>query len=422
MKILRKQRKFASYKEMCKALDIMPAPRGSQREVQREEIQKHYEMKVQKNKSIILNPLTEKGERIKNGQLVIIDGNEVDLCSKSLYCNTHINDYILYVALSKSNYINTKEGVVINCFKSMRLFKTLLLRGNINELSKYKAGSLNLVNEYVIRRLNAFVTYRLKKFEAEGLIETETYYQTMVGIEDKDGICDNGYASVEEVDMSVRNALEKLDLRTEYQAFENKYIREKFIKLRNEYFKSETGRILLAKRFVVRPKIENDNIKKYELSNKECQVILTSYYDIFREKLCYDLEHCREKNASVNARRKNANDWWHYRKEAQEIIQNYCAYMTSDKNNVFYSLDDLGDWEEQIKKLQEGRKQPFSELDYLYYDNQKFYDETDPFQKNEIDYYALSNITEEQLEKQREKDDWATEYFKEMYGSSESTN
>ena len=256
MKILRKQKRFPSYKEMCKELDIVPAPRGAERDAQKSEIQQFYEMNIQKNNSIILKPLTKKGERIKNGQLVIVDGNEVDLCSRLLYSKTHLDDYILYVALSRSDNINTKQDFIINCFKSMMLFQTLMLRDNVTELSKFKAGSLNLVDEYVIRRLNAMVTYRLEKFEHDGLIEIEQCYATKEGVKDKDGVVDYGYASMEQVESSIRNALEKLDLRSEYEAFQNENIRDKFIQLRDDYFYSETGRVLLAKRFYVRPKIE----------------------------------------------------------------------------------------------------------------------------------------------------------------------
>ena len=42
MKRFRKERKFSSYQQMCEALEIVPAPRGTKREKQKQQIAETY--------------------------------------------------------------------------------------------------------------------------------------------------------------------------------------------------------------------------------------------------------------------------------------------------------------------------------------------------------------------------------------------
>lgn len=54
MKKLRGKHHYKSYKELCAALDIDPAPRGQKREKQKRSIAKLYQMEVRANNSIDL--------------------------------------------------------------------------------------------------------------------------------------------------------------------------------------------------------------------------------------------------------------------------------------------------------------------------------------------------------------------------------
>lgn len=367
-------------------LDIEPAPRGEKREAQKAEIQQHYKMQIHRNKSITLTPLTEKSNKIASGQIVVIDGKEVDLCSNSLYKTTHIDEYILHMALMKSQHINTKQGFVINCFKSMRLFKELLARHDDTERAKYQPGSLNLVDEYVMRRLSAMVDNRLKRFGNEGFIKVHSYYQLKGG----------GEADIESVKFALSQALDEMGLRTEYQAYAYKETRERFLELRNHIFRQETGKELLAKRMEIEPLIyDEDELAKYHMINMDCMVTLTAFYDIFREKVCYDLQHPRTGRKSSENARKFAEKRLKYGKEAREIIQEYCVYETSpiDKSlrETFDCLDDIPNWKNKVDTFYEDMAGDITKLEKNPDDLPTEYDETDSSQKDEYNFYALAN-------------------------------
>ena len=52
MKRFRKERKFSSYQQMCEALEIVPAPRGTKREKQKQQIAESYKIEIHANNSI----------------------------------------------------------------------------------------------------------------------------------------------------------------------------------------------------------------------------------------------------------------------------------------------------------------------------------------------------------------------------------
>ena len=88
MKKLRGKHHYKSYKELCAALDIDPAPRGQKREKQKRSIAKLYQMEVRANNSIDLTRIPQKKatrqDKLDRGQIRVIDGMEVDLGSNLL--------------------------------------------------------------------------------------------------------------------------------------------------------------------------------------------------------------------------------------------------------------------------------------------------------------------------------------------------
>ena len=70
MKMLRGKHHYKSYKELCAALGIEPAPRGLQREAQKGNIQKTYQITVQPNNSIDLLRIPVKATGDKSGLLM----------------------------------------------------------------------------------------------------------------------------------------------------------------------------------------------------------------------------------------------------------------------------------------------------------------------------------------------------------------
>ena len=284
MKQLRGSHRFNSYKELCAALEITPASRGKQREAQKQDIQKMYRMTVHKNNSILLERITKESRaqedhrhKVESGQIKVIDGREVDLGSNLLYQDTHIDQLILFRAFGAEDKINTKEGFVISCFDRTKLFKELLKRNGL-ECAKYSAESLQLAHELIVSRLYAMVNARLTRFEKNGYIRIDRYYLLKGNYE----------ASIEEVQPSVDKALKKMGFKSEFQAYLSKERREQFLELRNDFYHEETGDSILCKRFEIHPLVpieeacgEDDLVP--DLSNKDIQIILTAFFDIFRE-------------------------------------------------------------------------------------------------------------------------------------------
>lgn len=140
MKKLRGKHHFNSYQQLCAALGIVPAPRGPQREAQKQEVQKLYQMSVRANNSIDLLRIpvkeAERQKKLDRGQIRVIDGMEVDLGSNLLYKNTCIDQLILFRALTTANRTNTKEGFVTSCFDRTKFFRELLTRGALDPEAK----------------------------------------------------------------------------------------------------------------------------------------------------------------------------------------------------------------------------------------------------------------------------------------------
>ena len=422
MKQLRGEHHFKSYKEMCAALGIDPAPRGDKREAQKRDIQKTYRMTVQKNNSIDLERITkdmrkqeERQRRMEKGQIKVIDGREVDLESNLLYQDTHIDQLILFRAYGAEDKINTKEGFVISCFDRTKLFKELLKRDGL-ECSKYSAASLQLAHELIISRLYAMVNTRLARFEKSGYIRIDRYYLLKGNYE----------ASIEEVQPSVNKALKEMGLKSEFQAYISKERRDQFLELRNDFYYEETGDSILCKRFEIHPLVpieeacgEDDLVP--DLSNKDIQIILTAFFDVFRERALYSIDRLAAariwKNKADKARNEN---WEKYQEEVKEIVRTYCAYMNNplhDEPQAFYSIDELQEYYENLgesitaldyahipdyaKYSEDAQREYLDQIKYAQGDQTSDYDEVNKKGKDDYDFYALSNMTEGKLDELR---------------------
>lgn len=411
MKKLRGKHHFKSYQQLCAALGIVPAPRGPQREAQKQEVQKLYQMAVRANNSIDLMRIpvkeAERQKKLDRGQIRVIDGMEVDLGSNLLYKNTCIDQLILFRALTTANRTNTKEGFVTSCFDRTKFFRELLTRGALDpEAKKYSVESMNIVHELVVSRLYSMVNTRLKRFEEKEYIQLRRFY--LLGNKDE--------ASVEEVQPYVELALREMGLKTEFQAYASKQTREKFLELRSEYYKRDYGEKILCKRFIIEPLLELDVQEFYVgcddtivyLTNRDIQIILTSFFDIFREKAIFDFERSIKPKLGKGRPSRKQKVMRQVKKEhieeVKEIINTYCAYMNTphikEKPRSFYSIEELADYygdeitfpwhlgpsddkmEELLMKYEEG-------------DTLDRYDEVDGGDKHQYDFYALSNLAEE---------------------------
>lgn len=422
MKQLRGSHRFNSYKELCAALEITPASRGKQREAQKQDIQKMYRMTVHKNNSILLERITKESRaqedhrhKVESGQIKVIDGREVDLGSNLLYQDTHIDQLILFRAFGAEDKINTKEGFVISCFDRTKLFKELLKRNGL-ECAKYSAESLQLAHELIVSRLYAMVNARLTRFEKNGYIRIDRYYLLKGNYE----------ASIEEVQPSVDKALKKMGFKSEFQAYLSKERREQFLELRNDFYHEETGDSILCKRFEIHPLVpieeacgEDDLVP--DLSNKDIQIILTAFFDIFREKALYDIDKLAAARIWKNKTDRTRNEKWQkYQKEVKEIVRTYCAYMNNplhDEPQAFYSIDELQEYYENLdesitaldydhipdyaKYSEDAQREYLDKIKYEQGDQTGDYDEVNENGKDEYDFYALSNMTEEKLDELR---------------------
>lgn len=407
MKKLRGKHHYKSYKELCAALDIDPAPRGQEREKQKRSIAKLYQMDVHANNSIDLTRIPQKKatrqDKLDQGQIRVIDGREVDLGSNLLYQDTCIDQLILYRALMAKDRIDTKEGFVISCFDRTKFFRELLDRDSL-ESGNYSVESIHLVHELVVSRLFAMVNTRLARFEEKGYIRTRRYYL----------LKGNSEASIEEVQPYVNQALKEMKLKREFQAYANKDCREKFLDLRSSLYERNGGRPIISKKFHIEPLIHLEARDSYEdedgmviadLTNKDIQIILTSFFDIFREKAIYDFE---KKTNPKNAKTRVSLDYIReckFRKEhfeeVAEIVNTYCAYMNRPINDIaqaFYSIKELEEYygETIDFSIALDYSHDTDETKYEEGDVADFYDEIDGDGKKQYNFYTLSNLTEEE--------------------------
>lgn len=411
MKNLRGRHHYKNYKELCAALDIVPAPRGSKREAQKQKIQAMYQMTVQPNNSIDLQRIpvkqAERQKKLDHGQIRIIDGMEVDLGSNLVYKHTCIDQLILFRALTTQDRTNTKEGFVISCFDRTKLFRELLARGALlSETQKYSVESMNLVHELVVSRLYSMVNTRLSRYEEKEYIRLQRFYLLKSGEE----------ASIEEVQPYVDKALHEMKLKTEFQAYANKATREKFLELRSSYYEEDYKEKILCKRFVIEPLLDLDVGDFYTgyddaivgLTNRDIQIILTSFFDIFREKAIFDFENSTKLKLGKGRPSKKQMMLSSLSKEqveeVKEIINTYCAYVNTplkkEDQQAFYSIEELADYYgDEIKfPLSLGLSDYEAEELLMKYedgDNLRRYDEVDGGDKKQYDFYALSNLTEE---------------------------
>ena len=419
MKKLRGKHHYKSYQELCEALGITPAPRGERREQQKKEIQETYRMTVQANHSIDLERRDKKEEahrqKLDSGQIRVIDGREVDLGSNRLYQDTSIADLILYRALTAEGKISTKEGFLLSCFERTRFFRELLTRGG-SACAQFSLESLHLAHELVIRRLYAMVNGQLRQFENQGWIRCDRYYL----------LKGNDEAELEEVRPAVEAALRAMGLRREFQAFTDRERRDRFIHLRNRIFQDMTGKEILCKRFEITPLIPPEHENYLVLTNKDIQIILTCFFDVFREKVCYDIDRARRSRfgkCSSLSRMQRQRHLEACAEEVKEIVQTYCAYVNKplhDEPTAFYSIQELQDYYEnlgtactaldytQIPDYEaclspEALAQLREEMIYEEGDTQLDYDEVNRNGKGDYDYYALSNMTGERLQALREE-------------------
>lgn len=200
----------------------------------------------------------------------------MDLGSNLLYQDTCIDQLILFRALTTKGKTNTKEGFVTSCFDRTKLFRELLTRGRlVSEARKYSVESMNIVHELVVSRLYSMVNTRLERFKKKEYIDLHRFYQLKNGEE----------ASIEDVQPYVEQALRKMGLKTEFQAYANKQTREKFLELRSDYYEQDYGKKILCKRFIINPLLELDAWECHVgyddtityLTNRDIQIILTSF-------------------------------------------------------------------------------------------------------------------------------------------------
>jgi len=132
MKKLRGTHKFKSYKEMCAALEIIPASPGKDRDAQMEMIRELYYITKKTNGSFVITRINramrskeKKSKKIDSGQIVTIDGAQVDLRGRGKYKDTGIYDYVYFKTFSEgfSGAEFTVEKFSRECFKGMVYYR-----------------------------------------------------------------------------------------------------------------------------------------------------------------------------------------------------------------------------------------------------------------------------------------------------------
>ncbi|MEI3330313.1 MAG: hypothetical protein V8R27_01295 [Oscillospiraceae bacterium] len=87
---------------MCEALGIVPAPRGTKREKQKQQIAETYKVEVHANNSITLTPLSKQQKEtiaydkaVENGYIIDIDDAVFDVRFRDAYTYTGIDRLVL---------------------------------------------------------------------------------------------------------------------------------------------------------------------------------------------------------------------------------------------------------------------------------------------------------------------------------------
>lgn len=338
---------FNSYKELCAFLEIDPAPRGTARQKQLEELRRSY--KITKHKSgryditYLTKPTRKRKEGIASGQIQTIDGVKVDLESPTRYKHTRIDDYILYCALNADT--ETMRDFQIQCFNQSNYYYKLLNReysgpDDLDSLQgQYDTFILDKADELICGRLDDRVDYRLKKLEEKKYIKVWRCYL----------LSNKSTVSVESVKPYVKKALKKLGCKNEYYAFRSKAIREKYIELRNEYFQKGTGTDLEIRRkeLHITPLLSPDDDRYPKLTQEQCAEILSHFFNVFRANIRYDLTHPKidrktgeEKKiitiAKIPARLKKGVQEEAVEEQVvskvSEVIEKYCTYEATSNN------------------------------------------------------------------------------------------
>ena len=356
---------------MCVALGITAAPRREKREQQKKDIAASYDMTVHKNNSITLVPITKKMRadreweaRKATGRVVEIDEVEVDLGSNYCFQDTRIDTLVWSAARHVDAQGIVKSTFICDIFARTRFFKELLNKEAALP-SKYSKESYAIVQDKVVARLTALVTARLQKWEKQGLIQLSVYYKTRSGDEYYDWA----------VQPYIDEALRQMGLKSEFQANMSSK-REEFYELRSALFEADYHDRLTSKRMCIEILLDDDQYDPYldeeededrcpngELTNRRIAKILVQFFDVFRAKVCRDLELEMEATQPAIGRKPGMNG--RTREDylgAIEIINTYCAYQTTpDADSVedptcFYSMEELMDYYDEIDEgIEEAR-------------------------------------------------------------------
>ena len=356
---------------MCVALGITAAPRREKREQQKKDIAASYDMTVHKNNSITLVPITKKMRADREweakkatGRVVEIDEVEVDLGSNYCFQDTRIDTLVWSAARHVDAQGIVKSTFICDIFARTRFFKELLNKEAALP-SKYSTESYAIVQDKVVARLTALVTARLQKWEKQGLVQLSVYYKTRSGNEYDDWA----------VQPYIDEALRQLGLKSEFQANMSSK-REEFYELRSALFEADYHDRLTSKRMCIEILLDDDQYDPYldeeedenrcpngELTNRRIAKILVQFFDVFRAKVCRDLELEMEATLPAIGRKPGMNG--RTREDylgAIEIINTYCAYQTTpDADSVedptcFYSMEELMDYYDEIDEgIEEAR-------------------------------------------------------------------
>lgn len=339
---------------MCEALDIKPAQRRLSRDRQKERIQEKYRMVIHANNSITLTPLTkaEREEqdykRAEEARLIIDIGDAiVDVRSRDYYAETGIDRLILDRAITCCNDFDSKQGFVTTCFYRSKLYRGLIWTTEYTDfLKKYDRTVVEFTAQLILARLSSIVNSRLKNLEAQGLIKTRSYYT------DKGG----GEYEADEVKPIIKKALDELELKSEYLAYQKPKTLKAFLALRKQYFYETFEDYIDKKHFTITP-IEKKYADELERVNaiytqgdgrlelEEFQDILTAFLHAFRERLCYSIDKSRH---TLKKRSRTSTMMQFYGEDIKEIVRAYCVYMPPVRADqpelVFSTLQELRDY------------------------------------------------------------------------------
>ena len=339
---------------MCEALDIKPAQRRLSRDRQKERIQEKYRMVIHANNSITLTPLTkaEREEqdykRAEDARLIIDIGDAiVDVRSRDYYAETGIDRLILDRAITCCNDFDSKQGFVTTCFYRSKLYRGLIWTTEYTDfLKKYDREVVEFTAQLILARLSSIVNSRLKNLEAQGLIKTRSYYTAKGG----------GEYEADEVKPIIKKALDELELKSEYLAYQKPKTLKAFLALRKQYFYETFEDYIDKKHFTITP-IEKKYADELERVNaiytqgdghlelEEFQDILTAFLHAFRERLCYSIDKSRH---TLKKRSRTSTMMQFYGEDIKEIVRAYCVYMPPRKRDqpelVFATLQELRDY------------------------------------------------------------------------------